>query len=387
MNKGKKILGFVIILSIIVIILQVSSIITKKIQQSEKTVVSKHGVKFMPETLHNKEPEIKKTNTDNKKPEITEITKIPKRPEKNSPEIKKEEPLKSFEQLPQPKSTLKQNDSQNIESKTEVKQKLNKDIHHNERAKKEDNTYKEMIKTPLDSKTDIGESKIIKGSNKKAVENVSMTNKDFISLDLTRDMIIEEFVSSGKEIKGKYGWGILSDYENPDLAHRLLGGIPFAIYEAGKEYYRIYLEENRVQPAIALSAYGTTGIAAYDNKLRLLVVQAVKKGHVTTSPNLLKYYYLFSVNTEIYIRAKVVKAFEWYISKLNYNASSANSFRQEARLRIGVWKASRPDNGEMGVAIPIYFDYQNKKLFLPDDYYKEDQEALKLNVSIDQSKY
>jgi len=126
--------------------------------------------------------------------------------------------------------------------------------------------------------------------------------------------------------------------ENPDLAHRILGGIPFAIDSIQKKYYRINIEEKNVQPAFAVSAFGPTGVEANDPILFKLMQKGYQKGVVTEPPDQLHFYYLFSLNTEHYIRAKIYYAFEWFISNATFKILDPDNFRKSARLRIIISK-------------------------------------------------
>ncbi|KPA15137.1 hypothetical protein MHK_004656, partial [Candidatus Magnetomorum sp. HK-1] len=193
------------------------------------------------------------------------------------------------------------------------------------------------IKSLTASKSGYANKKKNSFTVKKNLESISLPDDQFIDLDRKRDEMIDMENKKNKEVKGIYGWGVLNDYKNPDLAHRILGGIPFAIDDGEKRYYRIYPDEQLVQPAIAVSAYGTTGIEANDPSLRLIVKKAIKKGRIKTNPYNLSYFYLFSIHTESYIQAKVVNAFEWFIQSSKFNEKDSKIFREKAKLRIGVW--------------------------------------------------
>ena len=79
---------------------------------------------------------------------------------------------------------------------------------------------------------------------------------------------------------------------------------------------------------------------------------------------------------------KVIRAFEFQIKESRYNKEEATDFRENARLRIAVWKARRANGGEMGIAMPEYFTIEGKKHYLSQAYYQNDTEAEKLRINI-----
>ncbi|CAN2048545.1 hypothetical protein GMMP13_600003 [Candidatus Magnetomoraceae bacterium gMMP-13] len=226
-----------------------------------------------------------------------------------------------------------------------------------------------------------------KKKSKQSSPVLSLSDDEFVALDELRDNIKNQAKSFQKDEKGAYGWGLVGDYEHPDMPVRTLGGIPFAIDEKGGNYYRISPSEKEVRAIMTLSPYGSTGIEAHDSRLLPLVKKAVRKGDIYTRPENLSFSYLLSKNTEGYVLGKVFNAFEWFIKSSGYNSLQAEDFRKNARLRLDVWQVLRSGSGEMGVAIPIYFDYKEEKLFMPQAYYQNDAETVQLNLSIDQSRY
>ncbi len=173
---------------------------------------------------------------------------------------------------------------------------------------------------------------------KPVVENikpgvVKISDQAFIEIDKFRDQIDTKAASKKTDIL--YGWGVVDKYDKPDLAVRTLGGIPFAIDEKGEFYFRISLESKTVRPAsMVSSAYSTTGIEAHDPKLRSIIKEAARSGLVSTGPDAMSYYYLFTLGTERYIINKVVNTFEWFIKAQKFDQAQAEDFRKSARLRI-----------------------------------------------------
>ncbi len=215
---------------------------------------------------------------------------------------------------------------------------------------------------------------------------VKLKESDFIAMDQDRDRM----AMPSEKTEGRLGWGLVGKYDEPDLPVRILGGRPFAI-ESGKEkntYYRIAMADKTVKPVSQVNAaYSTIGIDAFDPQLRTIVKNSVRLGKLSCDPENLKYCYLLSLSTQRYLMYKVSTAFEWYIQQAGMPRDQAETFRKEARLRMDVWKAVRENGGEMGVAIPIYFDMNGKKLFLPAAYYPTDPEAVRLNITINPDDY
>ena len=398
MRKGKKLAGFILMLAVILIVLQVSSIIATKNKRLKKNVLMSPKATFLPQSkkipqkqeespLKNESETAPDKKSDLKKADLTKQVSQSKanlaesKSEENNPEPKIDlnEP-KKLKSLPISKITpeLSQNPEAHEENIKPSHQSVN-----NKMAV----TTEPELKTQTGSKSGYDSNKKNSSSVQKNLETISIPDEQFIDLDRKRDEMIDMATKKNKEVKGIYGWGVLNDYENPDLAHRILGGIPFAIDNTEKRYYRIYPDKKLVQPAIAVKAYGTTGIEANDKTLSLIVKKAIKKGHINTNPYRLSYFYLFSINTESYIQAKVVNAFEWFIQCSKFNEKDSKNFRENARLRIGVWKATRVGGGEMGIVIPVYFDFNDKKHFFPESYYQYDYEAASLGINIDPKKY
>jgi hypothetical protein len=221
--------------------------------------------------------------------------------------------------------------------------------------------------------------------DKQEIEVLNLSEIDFVAIDRLHDRL-KAFADSSQK-SGKFGWGLVGDYKDPDLAVRTLGGIPFAINTSGQRYYRIFISDRKVRPIVSAASYSVIGVEAHDSELERLFKEAVRKGQITDSIDKLSYHYLFTANTENYILGKVINAFEWFITKSDYSEEQADEFRKKARLRLAVWRAVREGGGEMGIAVPIYFNYNNQKLFLSQEYYQEDEEVIKLDLKINPNDY
>jgi hypothetical protein len=215
---------------------------------------------------------------------------------------------------------------------------------------------------------------------------VKLKESDFIAMDQDQDRM----TMSSEKAKSRLGWGLVGKYDEPDLPVRILGGRPFAI-ETGQEksrHFLISMADKAVKPVSQVNAvYSTIGIDAFDPQLRTIVKNSVRLGKLSCDPESLKYCYLLSLSTQRYLMYKVSTAFEWYIQQAGMPQDQAETFRQKARLRMDVWKVVRENGGEMGVAIPIYFDMEGKKQFLPAAYYPTDSEAVRLNITINPNDY
>jgi len=379
--------------------------IAKKAQMKKKnTIALEPGVEFMPKP-EGKEQVIKKSLE--KVPE-----KKPERP-KQSPKIQQPVPKtnvnkaekatdtqsKIVHQLPQKITAPKEKSSQAKKQPAKKQIAPEQDLRSPTKAF---SAKKESLSQPAPPKmnrnarlsNDNQKTTHLSMTSKKLASDITKTpgtialsDESFIDLDMNRDRIIEDARYFDKEVEGKYGWGVLGDYDDPDYAHRLLGGVPFAIDSKEKRYFRIFIAENKVQPAMGISAYGTTGVDANDSILPYIVKSAVRKGAIVANVNRLSYYYLFSLDTERYIIAKVINAFEWYIARLKMDSKKTLDFQKNARLRIAVYKATRPGGGKLGVVIPVYFKFKGQKIYLPDKYYHQDAEARSLNIVIDRNDY
>jgi len=386
-QQWKKIIGFFVIISIIVLLLQLSSMVAKKSQNQTEMLETGKGTTFMPPP----EPPVKRDRQNLKPepqvlPEKTITKKVPaelSEPERKSAS-KKELPTENKKQADKQLAKSDKVDSANQKKTNDPS--FSKPKQHQRNDSQKDRGDRETSSSRMVKNGFSKRKKVKQSSNKKGVQTISMSDAQFLSLDIKRDELIENS-KQGRKKEGLYGWGILSDYKNPDIAHRLLGGIPFAIDVSAKQYYKINLLEKSAQPAFAMSAYGATGVEANDPQLPHIVKQAFHQGTVKKTPQQLSYFYLFSLDTETYINSKVVNAFEWYLTNVKNNAIEPESFREKARLRIGVWQAKRQSGGQMGIVIPVYFDYQNKHLFFPTSYYQYDYEAVRLNIKINKSEY
>ena len=403
MSNKKKITGFIVIMIVLLLIMQIASMVAKKTQMKEQnTVALGPGVKFMPK------PEVKKQDLEK------EIRKPPEKPQEKqlapkklheTPPSEKAKDVKSGEiqKYPQKMSAPVEKSPQKPDQSKEKHSAPEKDLMTSDQTISKTNEIQStdsrhqteslsgLSNTPQNAspKNNKREMTDVKSTSTipKTPGSIALSEESFVDLDLYRDKIIEDAQYFDKDVEGKYGWGVLGDYEDPDYAHRLLGGVPFAIDAKEKRYFRIFVTENKVQPAMGISAYGTTGVDANDPILPYIIKNAIRNGSIVTNPNQLAYYYLFSLDTESYIISKVINAFEWYIAQLQMDGKKALDFRQKARLRLGVWKATRPGGGELGAAIPVYFIFKGQKIFLSEKYYKQDNEAKALGIIIDQSDY
>ena len=367
MNTGKKIAGFILILSVILVVLQLMSMFAKK----DKVAVGP-GAQFMPEPVSEKDKPPEET-IQQPDPETTKnaASKAETSPESEPPESESVEP----EPVEAEKAGSPPHSIPEIPS-----------ISQDEKLGHLEAESSAKLLPVMPSKEKVAPKPDVKKGTK-ILDVISLSNEEFVAIDNVRNKIKKHAESFQKEMDGLYGWGLVGEYKNPDMAVRTLGGIPFAIDEAGQRYYRISLSERQVRLTMIKSAYSATGIEAHDPKLSDLVKRAVQEEQVLVSPNSLSYYYLFSTNTERYIMGKVIRAFEWFINKSGFDGEKADEFRKNARLRLGVWQATRFGGGEMGIAIPIYFDYNDQKLFLPQEYYQNDSEAVRLKLKIDQNMY
>jgi len=401
MSNKRKILGFVGIMIVLFLVMQTASFISKKTQTKEKTTIKLGaGAIFMPQTEPEKhKAEINKTKQTVQPEKIQKPAKKNNELKENSSEIQKQR----IQEIPEKMQTMSPNQELQKANPTQKNNTIAKSIDKlktQSSPKTKGKTFSDRIPpTESENNKSISENDAYLKENvslsvhknvtidSKTPGTVSLSNASFVELDQHRDQIIKDAQYFNKEVEGKYGWGILSDYENPDDAHQLLGGIPFAIDEKEKRYFRIYIDENKVQSAMGISAYGTTGVDANDPDLNKIVRKAVQSGNIIANTNQLSYFYLFSLDTERYIISKVISAFEWYIAKNKMDEKQSLNFRQEARLRIAVWKATRPKGGVLGTVIPVFFSYQGKEIYFPETYYHQDKEAVALGFSSGQSKY
>jgi hypothetical protein len=381
-HQWKKIIGFFLIISIIVALLQLSSMVVKKQYNHREMIDLGKGSTFMPATEHH-EKKIDQNSTDEQQT-LPIKTTAKKAPSKLSEQEKKTLTDKKSlsEKKLQPKKQLEKTVNENAESMNKRDDStISKSTQHQKTGTLKSSKNERISKSGLSERKNSH-----KPSNQKGVQTISLSDTQFFKLDIKRDEVIENSRQSNKK-EGLYGWGILSDYKNPDFAHRVLGGIPFAINTTAKQYYKINLSESSIQPAFAMSSYGATGVEANDPQLHNIAQKGFQQGVVKIPHQQLSYYYLFSLDTETYINSKVVNAFEWYLENMNKKAIDSEHFRKEARLRIGVWQAKRQTGGQMGIVIPVYFDYQHERLFLPSSFYHDDYETACLNIHINKKDY
>jgi len=377
-QQWKKIAGFVIIIGSILVLLQLSSMVSKNHIKHSTMVELESGPSFVPKT----DSSLKSKEKDYDPSEESKLqTKklISESPEKELPESAKKtdvQPLTS--QTENHREEPKTNQSAFQKETVDTTKKGHQIDNH--QAK----NFQEMDKGDIRSSQHLGKES---SSSERKLKTITLSNAAFLSLDRERDELIKKTKKSSKKHEGMYGWGILNDYEHPDKAHQILGGIPFAIDRKQKNYYRINLKEKNVQPAFGISAYGTTGVEANDSQLLIIIKKAFKQGIVKIPPGQLDFYYLFSLSTEQYIHIKIVNAFEWFLSNAKHDYSDTNLFRKKARLRVGIWRAVRDSGGEIGVVIPVYFEFENKQLFFSPSYYHYDTEARRLNIHIEKQDY
>ncbi|MCP4112772.1 MAG: hypothetical protein GY749_45795 [Desulfobacteraceae bacterium] len=386
--------GFVAILGGILLLLQIMTMVTEK-----DRVVLGPGVEFKPEKPPAKKPESmeKKEHQSAKTEKSSASLPDPVKTEKSLPDKKVEpepvaksevpisEPLKTEKAPVQKAESLEKTGDTSSDNKSPEK-----DVAEPEKTAESSDIKPESPKPARDVKTVATLRNTFPHESPKPVKDtktprvISLSEKEFVALDKARD----NGPAGLKKTEGIYGWGLVGNYEKPDTAVQTLGGTPFAIDEAAQYYYRISLSEGKVKAVTMVgAAYSTVGIEAHDQRLPSLVKQAVRSGKVFTRPENLRYYYLFTKSTEQYIIEKVGSAFEWFISESGYDPEKAEDFRKNARVRLDVWQARRPGGGEMGVAVPIYFDYKGEKIFLPDKYFQTDPESVRLALRIDRKEY
>lgn len=362
MKLLKRITGFVIIMGVIFLILQIAG------KLPEKNIIAGPGVQFPPVQPQKEEAvaeaktaELPKIETEEKKSEKDDkISKESNAPEKLKADLQESE-VPQEKIIEEPPKTVHESSSQQEETEAVLQANDNKSENNLEKWK-----WSKEEAEPA----------------KPGVINVS--DQVFIELDKQRDQNSEKHETSD----GLYGWGLVGKYEKPDLAVRILGGVPFAIDNSSPFYYRIYPASGQVKTnTVVDSAYSTVGIDAHDPKLRSCIRKAVQSNIVSVNPDRLKYYYLLSKSTEQYLLNRVVHAFEWYIQYSKLDEQKAENFRKAARLRLDIWQVKRESKGEMGAAVPVYFDHEGQKLFLPEEYFKNDSEVVRLGLNINPDIY
>ncbi len=199
----------------------------------------------------------------------------------------------------------------------------------------------------------------------------------FRELDRERDKLT---VNAPAREDGMYSWGVVSDYRDPDLPHRVLGGTPFAIDPSGPYYYRIDLENGTIKAlAAADAAWSTVGVDAHDRRLKRILRDGVRSGRIAGAPRTIAFQYLFPRTTEAYLLNKVRTTFEWMIMHKKMPPAEAEDFRKTAGLRVDVVNAVRENGGRMGVAAPLYFDLKSgARLCLPEAFYSWDPELSRM---------
>ena len=157
--------------------------------------------------------------------------------------------------------------------------------------------------------------------------------------------------------EGRYGWGVLAEYADPDLAARALGGVAVAL--AGGRFYRLVERGGKVsvQPIhSAGAAYGAIGLEARDSALKRRLSEAVSDGRLSGTVGDYGLWYLFPRRQAGRLQRKVATAFECQIKSEGLENEATEAFRREARLRGEVVVLARTNGGRLGVFRPLYFE-------------------------------
>ena len=365
MSKRKKIAGFIGLLSVVLITLQLTGMVSSK----HMAFMGK-GTSFLPSpdsAALQQEEETTKTDTTTEEPTETEAAT-----ETDTGDTKNDD---VSDDPPTDEATAATGASEDPATNKPDEQPVSQQQGSKQQATNENSSDEHDKKTEISTKSDTKNKNIAKSAVPKTV---TLSEAKFIALDNIQSDIINSVKNAGEQ--DAYGWGLLGKYKNPDDGVKILGGVPFAINSSDKRYYRIVTEEKQVRPVILLSAYSTIGIETQDTVLPRIVKNAIRDGSIVERHARLSYHYLFRTDTEKYLTGKVNKAFEWYINKSGLSSEKADEFRGNARVRLEVYKILRKGGGEMGVAIPAYFTMNDQSIKLADSYYKDDPEAVKLGI-------
>ena len=157
--------------------------------------------------------------------------------------------------------------------------------------------------------------------------------------------------------EGWYGWGVLSDYADPDRAARLLGGA--AAVQRDGSFFTLRERsggEVRARPIANLTAaYGSIALRGHGSAFRQRLRRALADGQLLGREADYKLWYLFPQREAAHLGNKVVSVFECHVRESGLSGEAADRFRKESKLRGAVLALRRANGGRLGIYLPRYF--------------------------------
>lgn len=180
---------------------------------------------------------------------------------------------------------------------------------------------------------------------------------------------------------GWYGWGVLNEYAHPDRAAKLLGGVLVA--QGNGHLYRLRKGKGRphVRPLVGVGrVYGAIGVRSHEKESKILLREAISRGALLGKEQEYRLWYLFPRRRADHLQAKTVKAFECEIREKGLHGESAETFRQEARLRGEVLVLRRERGGRLGFLVPSYFQQGTVRHSISPNCRASDDESVRLTA-------
>ena len=160
-----------------------------------------------------------------------------------------------------------------------------------------------------------------------------------------------------QEEDGWYGWGVLTDYADPDQAARLLGGA--AVVQRNDSFFTLRERaggEVTARPIGNLSAaYGSIGLRGHGSAFRQRLRRALSTRELRGREDDYTLWYLFPRREATHLGNKVVAVFECQVRESGLSGEAADRFRKESKLRGEVLALRRANGGRLGIYLPRYF--------------------------------
>ena len=161
-----------------------------------------------------------------------------------------------------------------------------------------------------------------------------------------------------------YGWGVLSDYADPDRAAQLLGGA--AVVQRAASFFTLRRKSGGqvvARPIANVSAgYGSIALRGHGNVFRQRLSRALAGGQLLGREADYKLWYLFPRREATHLGDKVVKVFECHIRETGLSGEVADRFRAQSKLRGAVLALRRANGGRLGIYLPRYFQTEEGRV-------------------------
>ena len=191
------------------------------------------------------------------------------------------------------------------------------------------------------------------------IEEHLVSDEEFVAIEQAQGRTDERTDAQRRhqDEDGWYGWGVLSDYSDPDRAARLLGGA--AVVQTKGRFFMLREKAGGqvvARPIADVSAaYGSIALRGHGSAFKGQLHRALSAGELLGRAADFKLWFLFPRREATHLGNKVVKVFECHIRESGVSGEAADRFREQSRLRGAVLLLRRANGGRLGIYLPDYF--------------------------------